>query len=361
MRIAPIIELTSEERKALTRLVNGRRTEVRVLKRAQIVLAAARGLENQQIAKKLKITGETIVRWRSRFCSERLAGITKDLPRGGRKPTKRSRVESRIIRKTTQEKPANATHWSTRSLSEELAVSQSMVHRVWKANGLKPHLLKTFKVSNDPQFEEKLRDVVGLYLNPPENALVLSADEKTSIQALDRTQRSLPIVKGRCGTMTHDYKRNGTTTLFAAMELGQGEVIATCMKRHRHQEWIKFLKMIDEQTPEELDLHLIVDNYATHKHEKVKRWLKRHPRFHMHFIPTSSSWLNIVEGFFRNLDERRLKRDAFRSVPQLIDAILQYVDHHNDNPKPIVWTKAADEILEKVGRARAKLDKSAIE
>ncbi len=361
MRIAPIIELTSEERKALTRLVNGRRTEVRVLNRAQIVLAAARGLENQQIAKELKITGETIVRWRSRFCSERLDGITKDLPRGGRKPTKRSRVESRIIRKTTQEKPANATHWSTRSLSEELAVSQSMVHRVWKANGLKPHLVKTFKVSNDPQFEEKLRDVVGLYLNPPENALVLSADEKTSIQALDRTQRSLPMVKGRCGTMTHDYKRNGTTTLFAAMELGQGEVIATCMKRHRHQEWIKFLKMIDEQTPEELDLHLIVDNYATHKHEKVKRWLKRHPRFHMHFIPTSSSWLNIVEGFFRNLDERRLKRDAFRSVPQLIDAILQYVDHHNDNPKPIVWTKAADEILEKVGRARAKLDKSAIE
>lgn len=359
MRIAPAIELTAQERNALTRLANGRRTEVRVAKRARIVLAAARGLENREIADELQLTRETVGRWRSRFAEQRLNGIKKDLPRGGRKPSMRSKCEARIIRKTTQEKPANATHWSTRTLAKELGLSRSMVQRVWKANGLKPHLVKTFKVSNDPHFEAKLRDVVGLYLNPPENALVLSADEKTSIQALDRTQRSLPLVKGRCGTMTHDYKRNGTTTLFAAMELGQGEVIATCMKRHRHQEWIKFLKMIDEQTPQELDLHLIVDNYATHKHEKVKRWLKRHPRFHMHFIPTSSSWLNIVEGFFRNLDQKRLKRDAFRSVPQLIDAIMGYVDNHNDDPKPIVWTKAADVILEKVGRARAKLDKSA--
>jgi len=358
MRIAPTIKLTEKERKALRRLANGRRTQVRVAKRAQIVLAAARGLENREIAEELSMTRETVGRWRSRFAEKRLDGIMKDLPRGGRKPTKRSKVESRIIRKTTQEKPKNATHWSTRTLAEALGVSQSMVQRVWKANGLKPHLVKTFKVSNDPHFEEKLRDVVGLYLNPPENALVISADEKTSIQALDRTQPGLPLVKGRCGTMTHDYKRNGTTTLFAAMELGQGQVIATCMKRHRHQEWIKFLKMIDEQTPAELDLHVIVDNYATHKHEKVKRWLKRHPRFHMHFIPTSSSWLNVVEGFFRNLDEKRLKRDAFQSVPQLIDAIMEYIDNHNDDPRPIVWTKAADDILEKVGRARAKLDKS---
>jgi len=359
MRIAPTIELTPQQRKELTRLANGRRTEVRVVKRAQIVLAAARGQENRHIAEDLDVTRETVGRWRSRFLDKGLEGITKDLPRSGRNPSKRSKVEGRIIRKTTQDKPANATHWSTRTLAQDLGVSQSMVQRVWKANGLKPHLVKTFKVSNDPHFEEKLRDVIGLYLNPPENALVLSADEKTSIQALDRTQRSLPLVKGRCGTMTHDYKRNGTTTLFAAMELGQGEVIATCMKRHRHQEWIKFLKMIDQQTPRELDLHLIVDNYATHKHEKVKRWLKRHPRFHMHFVPTSSSWLNVVEGFFRNLDQKRLKRDAFRSVPQLIDAITDYIDNHNDDPKPIVWTKAADEILEKVGRARAKLDKSA--
>jgi len=358
MRIAPTIELTETERKALRRLANGRRTQVRVAKRAQIVLAAARGLENQEIAAELSMTRETVGRWRSRFAENRLEGIMKDLPRGGRKPTKRSKVESRIIQKTTQEKPKNATHWSTRTLAQALGVTQSMVQRVWKANGLKPHLVKTFKVSNDPRFEEKLRDVVGLYLNPPENALVISADEKTSIQALDRTQPGLPMVKGRCRTMTHDYKRNGTTTLFAAMELGQGKVIATCMKRHRHQEWIKFLKLIDEQTPAELDLHVIVDNYATHKHEKVNRWLKRHPRFHMHFIPTSSSWLNVVEGFFRNLDQKRLKRDAFRSVPQLIDAIMGYINNHNDDPKPIVWTKAADDILKKVGRARAKLDKS---
>ena len=360
MRIAPSITLTQEQRRTLRRLVNGRRTEVRVVTRAQIVLAAARGLENQDIAVELGITRETVGRWRSRFVEKGAEGITKDLPRGGRKPTARSKVESRIIRATTQTKPKSATHWSTRTLAEKIGVSQSMVHRVWKSNGLKPHLVKTFKVSNDPHFEEKLRDVVGLYLNPPANALVLSADEKTSVQALDRTQPSLPLVKGRCGTMTHDYKRNGTTTLFAAIELIHGEVIATCMKRHRHQEWIKFLKLIDEQTPDGLDLHLIVDNYATHKHEKVKRWLKRHPRFHVHFIPTSSSWLNIVEGFFRNIDQRRLKRGVFQNVPSLIKAIMDYIGEHNRDPKPIVWTAAAEKILEKVGRARAKLDKSAI-
>ena len=359
MRVAPTIKLTKEQRTTLTRLVNGRRTEVRVVRRAQIVLAAARGLENREIAEDLGVSRESVGRWRSRFAKKGVEGITKDLPRGGRKPTARSKVESRIIHMTTQKKPANATHWSTRTLAKELGVSQSMVHRVWKANGLRPHLVKTFKVSNDVHFEEKLRDVVGLYLNPPENALVLSADEKTSVQALDRTQPSLPLVQGRCGTLTHDYKRNGTTTLFAAIELAHGEVIATCMKRHRHQEWIKFLRMIDEQTPRELDLHLIVDNYATHKHEKVKRWLKRHPRFHVHFIPTSSSWLNIVEGFFRNLDQKRLKRGVFRNVPGLIKAIMDYVEEHNGDPTPIVWTAAADHILEKVGRARAKLNKSA--
>ena len=359
MRVAPKIKLTPEQRNALTRLVNGRRTEVRVVKRAQIVLAASRGQENWEIAEELDVTRETVGRWRSRFVKEGVEGITKDLPRGGRKPTKRSKVEGRIIRMTTRNVPTHATHWSTRTLAEELGVSQSMVHRVWKANGLKPHLVRTFKLSNDPRFEEKLRDVVGLYLSPPENALVLSADEKTSVQALDRSQPSLPLVKGRCGTMTHDYKRNGTTTLFAAIELAHGEVIATCMKRHRHQEWIKFLRMIDDQTPHELDLHLIVDNYATHKHEKVKRWLKRHPRFHMHFIPTSSSWLNIVEGFFRNVDQKRLKRGVFRNVPALVKAIMDYIADHNRDPRPIVWTAAADKILEKVSRARAKLDKSA--
>ena len=355
MRVAVEIRLTRSERQTLKRWSRGRSTSVRQSLRARMILLASGGYSNADIAEELGVKPHTVGRWRIRFHDHRLKGLEKDLPRAGR-PRANKDVESEIIRKTTQETPANATHWSTRSLASEMGITQSMVHRTWKASGLKPHLVKTFKVSNDPLFEEKLRDVVGLYLNPPENALVLSADEKTSIQALDRTQPSLPMVKGRCGTMTHDYKRNGTTTLFAAIELTQGEVIATCMKRHRHQEWIKFLKMIDEQTPKELDLHLIVDNYATHKHEKVKRWLKRHRRFHMHFIPTSSSWLNIVEGFFRNLDEKRLKRDAFRSVPQLIDAIMGYIKNHNDDPKPIVWTKAADEILEKVGRARVALD-----
>ncbi len=356
MRVAPTIKLTKKQRNTLTRLVNGRRTEVRVVTRAQIVLAAARGLENREIAEELGVTRETVGRWRSRFEQKSVEGITQDLPRGGRKPTNRSRVEGRIIRMTTQKKPANATNWSTRTLSEKLGVSQSMVHRVWKANGLKPHLVKTFKVSNDPHFEEKLRDVVGLYLNPPENALVLSADEKTSIQALDRTQPGLPLIRGRCGTMTHDYKRNGTTTLFAAISMVCGKVISTCMQRHRHQEWIKFLKLIDEQTDSSLGVHLIIDNYATHKHPKVKDWLKKHPRFHVHFIPTSSSWLNVIERFFRDLDVKRLKRGVFRSVPEVVAAIKAYIDQHNDSPRPFVWSATADKILDKVGRARASLD-----
>ena len=260
---------------------------------------------------------------------------------------------------TTQETPANATHWSTRLLAKELGTTQSLVCRVWAANGLKPHLERTFKVSSDPEFESKLIDVVGLYLNPPTNALVLSADEKSQVKALDRTQPTLPLVKGRCGTKTHDYIRNGTTTLFAAIELGHGEVIAKCMPRHRHQEWIKFLQLIDASTPPELDLHLIADNYATHKHPKVKAWLKKHPRFHMHFTPTSSSWLNVIENFFSRLTGKRLRRGVFRSVKQLIDAIMAYVEAHNDEPKPIVWTATVQSILDKVGRARAALNKGA--
>ncbi len=237
MRVAVEIHLTKSERSTLKRWSCGRLIPGRQVQRARMILLASDGFSNADIAEELGVKSHTVGRWRNRFSEDRLAGIEKDLPRGGR-PRRNDEAESEIIRKTTQETPANATHWSTRSLAKELGVTRSMVQRVWKSNGLKPHLVKTFKVSNDPRFEEKLRDVVGLYLNPPENALVLSADEKTSIQALDRTQRSLPLVKGRCGTMTHDYKRNGTTTLFAAMELGQGEVIATCMKRHRHQECI---------------------------------------------------------------------------------------------------------------------------
>jgi len=361
MRVAPVIELDNCERETLRQWAQGRTIPVRQKERAAMILMAAEGKTNLEIADITGAKPHTVGRWRHRFAELRLAGITKDLPRGGRPRSRRERIESEIIRITTQETPKNATHWSTRTLAEHLGVSQSMVHRVWKANGLKPHLVRTFKLSNDPDFEEKLIDVVGLYLNPPDRALVLSADEKSQIQALDRTQPSLPMTPGRCGTMTHDYKRNGTTTLFAAIDMAQGTVIASCMPRHRHQEWIKFLKQIDVETPPDLDLHLIVDNYATHKHPKVKAWLKRHPRFHIHFIPTGSSWLNIVERFFRDLDDKRIHRGVFRSVPQLIEAIMAYIEQHNGDPKPFIWKKTADEIIEKVGRARLALDNAPTE
>lgn len=357
MRIAPQIELSDIERETLTKWSRGRSTPSRVVQRANIVLLAADGLENQEIARLLGVMKRTVGRWRTRFSVGGLAALEKDLPRGGRHATERARYESLIIKKVQEEKPENATHWSTRALAESVGTSQTLVSRVLRANGLKPHLVKTFKVSNDPNFEEKLCDVVGLYLNPPERALVISADEKTSVQALDRTQPELPIKKGRCGTMTHDYKRNGTTTLFAAIEMAEGRVISTCMEKHRHQEWIKFLKLIDQATPPDLDLHLIVDNYATHKHAKVKAWLKRHPRFHMHFTPTSSSWLNVVEGFFAKLTQQRLRRGVFKSVEELKGAITDYIDAYNQDPKPFVWSATAESIIEKVGRARLVLNK----
>ncbi len=357
MRVANPIVLTTEEEAVLMKWSRGRSTPTRVVLRAKIVLAAAAGKRNDEIAADLKCTRRTVGRWRNRFVCERLAGIEKDARRGGRTPTVRATKEAEIIAKTTQEKPPGATQWSTRTMAKAVGVSKATVQRVWRDNGLKPHLVKTFKVSNDPRFVEKLVDVVGLYLNPPEHALVLSCDEKSQIQALDRTQKSLPMFPGRLGTLTHDYKRNGTTTLFAAIELAEGRVIAECMPRHRHQEWLKFLKKIDAETPPDLDLHLIVDNYATHKHPKVQKWLARHKRFHMHFIPTSSSWLNAIERWFRDITDRRIRRGVFKSVAQLEQAIREYIDHHNANPKSFVWTAKAVAILEKVRRARAALNK----
>ncbi len=321
-----------------------------------MVLMASKGMLNRDIAEAIGTNSHTVARWRGRFVEKRLAGIEKDAPRSGRKPTLRRRVARLIVERTTQTTPDDATHWSVRTLAKELDVSPSMVHRVWKANGLKPHLTRTFKLSNDPRFVEKLVDVVGLYLDPPEHALVLSVDEKSQIQALDRTQPSLPIYPGRCGTLTHDYKRHGTTTLFAAIELAEGRLIGTCMPRHRHQEWIRFLRQIDRETPPDLDLHLIVDNYATHKHKKVKNWLKRHPRFHVHFTPTSSSWLNLIERWFRDLTDKRIRRGTFKSVAELIQAIMDYIDTHNGNPRSFVWTAQVEDILAKVSRARAVLD-----
>jgi len=357
MRLGSSITLNDKERTTLEKWSRGKRTPVRLVTRAKIVLLAAQRLFNKDIALETGVGRDTVGRWRERFAEQGLTGIEKDAPRGGRTPRKRNAQARRIIEVTTQEKPRDATHWSTRTLAGHLDVSPSMVQRVWKANGLKPHRVKNFKVSNDKHFIEKMTDVVGLYLNPPEHALVLCADEKTSIQALDRTQPGLPIKKGRCGTMTHDYKRNGTTTLFAALELSEGRLIGTCMKKHRHQEWLKFLRQIDRETPQDKDLHLIVDNYATHKHANVKKWLKKHPRFHIHFTPTSSSWLNLVERWFGEITDKRIRRGVFKSEQDLIDAIMSYIQNHNDNPKTYTWTVKAEDILKKVRRARAVLDK----
>jgi transposase len=356
MRVACGIILANAERQVLERWARGRSTPARLVQRAQIVLRAAEGLENRAIAQQLGMDPGKVGRWRTRFAQHRLAGIEKDAPRSGRKPTLRQSLVKRIIEMTTQRKPANATHWSTRTLAAEMGIDHVMVHRVWKANELKPHLSRTFKLSNDPRFIEKVTDVVGLYLDPPEHALVLCVDEKSQIQALDRTQPGLPMKKGRCGTTTHDYKRNGTTTLFAALELAEGKLIGTCMSRHRHQEWIKFLKMIDQQTPADRELHLIADNYFTHKTPHVQRWLRKHPRFHMHFIPTSSSWLNLVERWFREITDKRIRRGVFTSVDRLIEAIMGYIEHHNQNPTSFVWTAKLEDILAKVRRARAVLD-----
>jgi len=313
-------------------------------------------MQDKQIAAKLKIMPEKAARWRNRFLDGGLAALDKDASRPGRPSTITPEKIQEVVRKTTQEKPSNATHWSTRTMAKAAELSEKSVRRIWHKHGLKPHLSRTFKVSNDPQFAEKLEAMIGLYLNPPEHAIVLCADEKSQIQALDRTQPGLPLKKGRCGTMTHDYKRNGTATLFAAMSTLDGTVISMCDDRHRHQEWLKFLRVIDDVTPSDKELHLIADNYATHKHPKVQKWLARHPRFHVYFTPTSSSWLNMVERFFRDLTEQRLRRGIFRDVEELIMAMGDYIDKHNDNPKPFVWTAKASDILEKVKRARAVLD-----
>jgi transposase len=313
-------------------------------------------MQDKQIAAKLRIMPEKAARWRNRFLDGGLAALDKDAPRPGRTPTITPSKIQEVIRKTTQEKPSNATHWSTRSMAQAAGLSEKSVRRIWHQHGLKPHLARTFKVSNDPQFAEKLEAIIGLYLNPPEHAIVLCADEKSQIQALDRTQPGLPLKKGRCGTMTHDYKRNGTATLFAALSALDGTAIGMCDDRHRHREWLKFLRVIDQVTPGGKEIHLIADNYTTHKHLKVRKWLVRHPRFHVYFTPTSSSWLNMVERFFRDLTEQRLRRGIFRDVEELVTAIGDCIDKHNDNPKPFVWTAKASDILEKVKRARAALD-----
>ena len=352
LRVAPQIVLTDAERTELSKLSRSKRTSVRLVQRSRIVLLAAQGLQNQEIAAQLGVGRVQVARWRERYARFRLAGIERDLPRGA--PPVKVNV-ARLVELTTQSKPAAATHWSTRTMAEELGVSAASVSRHWRANGLKPHLVHGFKVSRDPKFVEKLEDIVGLYMSPPEHALVLCCDEKSQVQALDRTQPGLPLKKGRAATMTHDYKRNGTTTLFAALNVLDGQVIAQCQQRHRHTEWLKFLRQIDRETPKDRMLHLIADNYATHKHPSVQAWLDKHPRFHMHFTPTSASWLNMVERFFRDITTERLRRGVFTSVPELVTAIDEYIAHHNSNPKPFIWTKSARDILQKVIRANSRL------
>ncbi len=356
MHIAPPIILSPQERFTLAAWANAKSQPLRVIQRARIITMATDGVTNQDIAERIGISRPTVQLWRERFLALRVPGIKKDAPRPGRIPTIPDRKVRAIVEATLHTKPPAATHWSTRTMAEAQDVSDTTVQRIWKQYNLKPHLIKTFKLSRDKNFLAKLTDVVGLYLNPPDKALVLCVDEKSQIQALDRTQPGLPIKKGRCGTMTHDYKRNGTTTLFAALSMLDGKVIGDCMPRHRHQEFIRFLKKINAETPTDVALHLIVDNYGTHKHPRVKSWIRSHPRFTMHFIPTSSSWLNLVERWFREISDKRIRRGVFRSVPELIAAIKEYLDNHNQNPRVFVWTASVERIMAKISKCKEALD-----
>ena len=322
------------------------------MRRANIVLALGDGKKVSQVARELGVDENTVRLWRSRFVEGGVEALESDAPRPGRPRTIPAERVQAVLSLTRMTTPEHATQWSVRAMAEVSQVSPASVQRIWADAGLKPHLVKTFKLSTDPQFEEKLVDVVGLYMDPPEKALVLCVDEKSQIQALDRTQPGLPMKKGRCGTMTHDYKRNGTTTLFAALDLVSGKVIGSCKERHRHEEFLQFLKEIDRKTPKDLTLHLVLDNYGTHKHPKVKEWLVKHPRFVLHFVPTSCSWLNLVERFFGLITQKRIRRGTFDSVAELKDAIKDFIRIHNHEPKPFKWTASAEAIIEKVSRCR---------
>ena len=349
------LSVTDFERSQLDRLERSGKTPQRVALRVRIIRMAAEGKPNNAIAKTLAITRPTVLLWRNRFETHRLKGLYKDASRPGRKKTTPDSTIRRIVDATLHTKPIAATHWSVRTMARSQHVSRMTVQRIWHEHNLQPHRVKTFKLSRDKHFVEKLRDVVGLYMSPPDRALVLSVDEKSQIQALDRTQPGLPMKQGRCETMTHDYKRHGTTTLFAALNMLDGTVIGECMPKHRSREFIRFLNIVDRQTPKELDLHLIVDNYSTHKTEAVQKWLRRHKRFHLHFIPTSSSWLNMIERWFGEITRKRIRRGVFRSVEDLTDAIYEYLKAHNNDPKIFTWTKDADTILGKISYCKEAL------
>jgi transposase len=351
------IKLRAAERSQLERWESSHGTPQQVALRCRIVLRAAVGQDNVSIADELGVARPTVQLWRKRVCEHGIGEVWKIAPGRGRKPQYDQASREAIIEATLQSKPKGMTQWSCRLMAKEQEVSRSTVNRLWQLHNIKPHLSRTFKLSRDAQFLEKLTDVVGLYMNPPDKALVLCLDEKSQIQALDRTQPGLPLKKGRCGTMTHDYKRNGTTTLFAALNVLDGKVIGECYGRHRHQEWLKFLRRLDDEFPPQLKLHLVMDNYGTHKEPHVQAWLKKHPRFVCHFVPTSSSWLNLVERWFRELTDKAIRRGSFASVPDLKQAIDEFMQAWNDNPKSFVWTASVGQIVEKIERARIKMER----
>ncbi len=349
------LSLSDEDKLTLERWVKSRATGSKQKQRAQIILMTAAGLATTEIMYKLQLSNPTLNLWRKRYVELGLPGLVKGKSRTPGIPRLESAKVQEILTLTLTGKPVAATHWSCRTLAKQVGVSRMSVNRVWREHKLKPHRVQGFKVSTDPLFAEKLKDVIGLYLEPPEKAIVFSVDEKSQIQALDRTQPGLPMKPGKAGTMTHDYKRHGTTTLFAALNVHEGTVIGECLPKHRHDEFLKFLKTLDKRTDKALDVHLIVDNYATHKHLNVKDWLAKHPRFHMHFTPTSASWVNLVERFFRDITEEQIRRGVFRSVDELKTAIMQYLEHRNANPKPYQWTAKPEAILAKVAKAKEML------
>ena len=347
--------ISDGQRDVLESLASSRAAAYRLVQRAQVLLLAADGVSNSEVSEVARVSRPTVLAWRVQFEKDGLVGFGAVAKGRGPKPSISDEKVAEIVDLTLHSKPEGETQWSCRSMANKVGVSSASVQRIWSARGLKPHLVKSFTLSNDRHFEEKLIDVVGLYLNPPDQAVVLCMDEKSQIQALDRTQPSLPLKKGRAGTMTHDYQRHATTTLFAALNVLTGVVIGRCLPRHRNTEFLKFLRVIDREVPKGLQIHMICDNYGTHKHADVKEWLNKHPRFHLHFTPTSSSWLNLVERWFRELTDKAIRQGVFHSVDDLVTAIEDYLRANNDNPKPFVWTATAEQILAKVARGRVAL------
>ena len=348
--------MSPTQEQQIRRWLNAQGTPQQVALRCRIILAAAEGQGDSAIARQLGTNRKTVILWRTRFCEQGAESLWQIAPGRGRKPTYGPEKIKALLAATLQTKPAGMTHWSCRRMAQAQGVSKSTVSNIWRSHQVKPHRVKRFKLSRDPRFLEKLTDVVGLYLNPPQQALVICVDEKSQIQALDRTQPSLPLKKGRCGTLTHDYKRNGTTTLFAALEVLQGRVIGQCFARHRHQEFLRFLRRLDQEFPGPVPLHMVMDNYGTHQHASVRAWLKRHGRFVLHFVPTSSSWLNLIERWFAELTSKRVRRGSFHSVEDLEKAITEFLGAWNEHPKPFLWTATVESITEKLARCRQTLE-----